>query len=133
MSVLEDLRSIEDRLTSRLNELRPLVEEYRELERAAQRLGIDTSAPKTPRRRASANGAKRRKPAGASRQRRRRSASGRPSRRDQVLALVKERPGITVPEIGTALKVDPTGLYRVVHGLESEGAIKKDGKAIQPA
>ena len=132
MSVLEDLRSIEDRVTSRLNELRPLVEEYRELERVAERLGIDGTTAHKPHRRGATDGATRRKPAGTPRRRRRRSSSGT-SRRDQVLTLVKERPGITVPEIGTILKVDPTGLYRVVRGLESEGAVKKEGRAIKPS
>lgn len=144
MSVLEELRSVEDRVTSRLNELRPLVEEYRELERAARRLGIDPDKARSGRgasRRADSKaGAPVRKPAANGRRRRtaqpaprrRRSSSG-PSRRDQVLELVRQRPGITVPELGTELKVDPTGLYRVVRGLESEGAVKKEGKALRPA
>jgi hypothetical protein len=126
MSVLDDIRSLERRITSRLDELRPLVEEYRELESAARRLGIDPSATDRGRGRT-------RRSSGTSQPRsgRRRSTS-KVSRRDQVIALVKEHPGITVPEMGTRLKVDPTGLYRVVRALEKEGAVKKDGKAVQP-
>jgi ribosomal protein S25 len=139
MSVLDDVRTLEERVTSRLEELRPLVEEYRELERAARRLGIEPSKPKSARRAASsaANGrrsATARSSGGATPRRRRAQRKGQSgSRREQVLALVKERPGITVPQLGDKLKIDPTGLYRVVRGLEEEGAVKKDGKAIHPA
>jgi hypothetical protein len=130
MSVLDELRSVEDRVTSRLKELRPLVEEYRELESAARRLGIDPDEPRSATTRTATRNARRR--SSAKRAGRRRRATSGPSRRDQVLALVQQRPGITVPEIGTELKVDPTGLYRVVRGLESEGAVKKEGKALRP-
>lgn len=126
MSVLEDMRALEDRIVSRLDELRPLVDEYRELERAAQRLGIDPNASRAkraPARRASAR---------ARRGSRRRAGNSKVSRRDQVIALAREQPGITVPEMGTRLNVDPTGLYRVVRALEKEGAVKKEGMAIQP-
>jgi hypothetical protein len=141
MSVLDELRSVEDRVTSRLNELRPLVEEYRELERAARRLGIDpeksrsgrAAARRTPARSTSKPSANGRRRSSAKSTTRRRTSSSGPRRRDQVLALVQQRPGITVPELGTELKVDPTGLYRVVRGLESEGAVKKEGKALRPA
>jgi hypothetical protein len=49
MTVLDDLKTIEQRLTARLAELRPALEEYRELEAAARRLGLDVeAAAKTP-------------------------------------------------------------------------------------
>ena len=54
-------------------------------------------------------------------------------RREQVLKLVTERPGITVPEIGKALKVDPTGLYRYAKQLEADGTITKDGTKLRLA
>jgi hypothetical protein len=61
------------------------------------------------------------------------AGSNRTSRRQQdVLRLVKQRPGITVSEIATELGVDATGLYRPVHKLEQDGAIIKRGVALQP-
>jgi uncharacterized membrane protein len=57
-----------------------------------------------------------------------RAGSSRASRREQdVLRLVKQRPGITVSEIAKELGVDATGLYRPVHKLEQDGAIIKRG------
>ena len=62
-----------------------------------------------------------------------RAGSSRASRRQQdVLRLVKQRPGITVSEIAKELGVDATGLYRPVHKLEQDGAIVKRGVALQP-
>jgi hypothetical protein len=59
--------------------------------------------------------------------------SSRTSRRQQdVLRLVKQRPGITVSEIAKELGVDATGLYRPVHKLEQDGAIIKRGVTLQP-
>ncbi len=62
MSVLEELTGLEEKVRARLTELRPLLDEYAELERAAKRLGIaadgDAPAP-SPRR---AGGSRRRAP-----------------------------------------------------------------------
>jgi uncharacterized membrane protein len=61
------------------------------------------------------------------------AGKSRTSRRQQdVLRLVKRRPGITVSEIAKELGVDATGLYRPVHKLEQDGAIIKRGVALQP-
>ena len=54
------------------------------------------------------------------------------SRQQDVLRLVNERPGISVPELGKELGVDPTGLYQIVRRLEGRGAIRKDGRQLQP-
>jgi hypothetical protein len=146
LTVLDDLKAVEQRLTARLEELRPALEEYRELEAAARRLGIDVdpaagtatrsaakpSSTRKPRmsgaRRAAPTRAKRRAPA-----RTKRAPRRAVQRRDQVLALIEARPGITVPDIGRELGVDPTGLYRVVRQLEAQGAIKKEGMALRLA
>jgi DNA-binding Lrp family transcriptional regulator len=126
VSVIEDLKGLEDRVARRMKELRPLVDEYRELEQVAERLGVSPSAtadtPRRPRRtsgRARTNSAR---PARA----------GTNGRRDQLLAMVKARPGITVREVGTELGVDPTSLYRIVHKLEKDGALKKNGRGLVP-
>jgi ribosome-binding protein aMBF1 (putative translation factor) len=140
VSVLEDLRGIEDRLVARLQELRPLVEEYAELQRVAERLGVDVdAAPTKP-------PARRRKPTAkpaARRPRRKRRADSRKrpggtqatgaERRERVIALIRERPGISTPEIAADIGVDPPPIYRVVRRLQADGVIKKDGKALQLA
>jgi CRP-like cAMP-binding protein len=132
VSVTEELKGLEDRVAQRLAEMRPLVDEYHELERIADRLGLSAEVPKTapPRRRA-----------GARRSRARVNAAATPTagssrnggRRDQLLAVVKEQPGITVREVGTRLGVDPTSLYRIVHRLEQDGALRKNGRELRPA
>ena len=132
MSVIEEFRGLEDRVAQRMAELRPLVDEYHELERIAERLGLSQTAAKTgaPRGR----GGARRARGNASSTRAR--ASGRTrdgGRRDQLLAVVKEQPGITVREVGTRLGVDPTSLYRIVHRLEKDGALRKNGRELRPA
>ena len=136
MTVLDDLKKLEASIVKRYQELQPALAEVEELRRVADRLGVDLDRPGT----AAA------KPARATRTRSRRTASaGRKSkvaaprrpraggRREQFLKLVTERPGITVPEIGKALKVDPTGLYRYAKQLEADGVITKDGTKLSPA
>lgn len=155
MSVIDELKGLEDRVAQRMKELRPPVEEYRELEQVAQRLGVSPAAADTPapRRRAtrrSRAAAGETKASGATR---RASGSPRPSsgaprdgdapadgatrtrtngRRDQLLEMVKARPGITVREAGSQLGVDPTSLYRIVHRLEQDGAVEKRGRELLP-
>lgn len=48
MSVLEELVGLEEKVRSRMAELRPLLQEYAELEQAAKRLGIDVAADAAP-------------------------------------------------------------------------------------
>jgi transposase len=131
VSVIDELKGLEDRVARRMKELRPLVEEYRELEQVAQRLGVSpgstTDTPETPRRTRRASRRTRKEAA---------TGSGAPARgngrREQLLAMVKERPGVTVREIGAELGVDPTSLYRIVHRLEREGALEKRGRELLP-
>jgi transposase len=130
VSVIDDLKGLEDRVARRMSELRPLVDEYRELEQVAQRLGVsapaaaDTSArPRRARRRSRTTA-----PAKAGK-----AGTGRSNgRRDELLAMVKARPGITVREVGSELGVDPTSLYRIVHRLEQDGAVRKRGRELLP-
>jgi hypothetical protein len=134
VSVLDEFRAAEQRVAQRMKELEPAVAEYRELEIVAQRLGIDVPAatpPRTTRRRrrkSSATDAGRNATGGA--RRTRRTQPGK--RDDQLLALVRERPGVTVAEAAKAMSVDPTGLYRVVGRLEQRGEVRKDGRQLQP-
>jgi hypothetical protein len=132
VSVIEEFRGLEDRVAQRMAELRPLVDEYHELERIAERLGVSQTAAKTGAPRGRGGARRARAKAGSARAR----ASGRTrdgGRRDQLLAVVKEQPGITVREVGTRLGVDPTSLYRIVHRLEKDGALRKNGRELRPA
>lgn len=132
MSVLEELREYERRVIERLNELKPLVDEYHQLEQLAERLGLDRDATAKPRRQS--RPVKRSRTTTALPGSSRGAKPGRkPHRRDQVLQLINERPGITVPDLGKAIGVDPTGLYRVVRQLEKEGLVTKSGMEVSPA
>ena len=143
MSVLDDFRAAEQRIAQRLKELEPSVAEYRELEAVAQRLGIDSgeaaseTAPAARTRRASRprraraatatnNAAPKKARAGS----RRRTAGG--GREQQLLELVRARPGITVREAGQDFGVDPTSLYRLVRRLEQNGQVRKKGRGLEP-
>jgi hypothetical protein len=142
VSVIDELRGLEDRVAQRLAELRPLVDEYHELEQYAARLGMSQNA--TAAAPAAARSTGRRRPRSSATRRPRSSATatsaparspGRPrngGRRDQLMAVVKEQPGITVREVGTRLGVDPTSLYRIVHQLEQDGSLRKDGRELLP-
>ena len=130
MSVIEDLKGLEDRVAQRLAELRPLVDEYRELEQVAERLGLSQDATKV---RPAATGTARPSRAGTRATRaRRRTAARNGGRREQLLAVVNEQPGITVREVGARLGVDPTSLYRIVHKLEADGALRTSGRELRP-
>ena len=62
-----------------------------------------------------------------------RQSRGGNTRANQALELVREKPGITIPEIATAMKIEPNYLYRVLPRLASDGQIKRDGKGWHPA
>ena len=144
MSVLEQFRDAEERVAQRLKELEPMVAEYRELEGIAQRLGLQrapTSTADSPG--SSSVGRRRRAPAKSARGSTKATSNGTrararrqrrvPGQRDeQLLELVRTRPGITVAEAGKALGVDPTGLYRVVQRLQERGDLVKHGRALEP-
>jgi hypothetical protein len=145
MTVLDDLKKLEASIVKRYRELQPALAEVEELRRVAERLGVDldrastraakpatattatTTATRTRTRRKASSGRKAKAKVSSPRRPR---AGGR---REQVLKLVTDRPGITVPEIGKALKVDPTGLYRYAKQLEADGSITKSGTKLSPA
>ena len=55
------------------------------------------------------------------------------TRASQALELVREKPGITIPEIAKAMKIQPNYLYRVLPRLASDGQVKRDGQGWHPA
>jgi hypothetical protein len=54
------------------------------------------------------------------------------TRGDQALALVRERPGITIPEIASLLGTEPNYLYRVMPNLVKDGKVRRDGQGWHP-
>ena len=62
-----------------------------------------------------------------------RSRRGGNTRANQALELVREKPGITIPEIAQAMKIEPNYLYRVLPRLASDGQVKRDGQGWHPA
>ena len=106
-------------IEERLKELRPLHEEYLKLQRAKEALdGVDT--PRRGRPRGSSSGT------GNGRRRRRRRGS---TRGDEALNLIRQNPGVTVSELARMMNVSPPNyLYRVVGNLQSDGAVRKQGK-----
>jgi DNA invertase Pin-like site-specific DNA recombinase len=126
MSLIDEVRSVEERVLARLRELEPLLAEYRELSALADRLGLEKgasadSAPAQP-----AGKPPRSRPTTKRRTAKRRAAT-RETREDQVLAAVRARPGATVAEVARELDVDATALYRVVRKLTKDGALTKRG------
>jgi hypothetical protein len=141
VSVLDDLQGIEERVAARLKELRPLVDEYAELQRVAERLGVEvpTEPAERPRRRRRATTRTSRKaPAATPRKRSTRSRPGGTQatgaqRRARTLELIEQRPGITVPEISADIGVSPPPMYRVIRKLQADGLVKKEGKGLKLA
>lgn len=117
-------------IDSRLNELRPLHEEYLKLERAKRALeGMDSGdaprrrGPGRPRGSGAATGAA----SGNGRRRRRRRAGGTAA--DKVLEVVRQNPGITVSDVGEQLGYTQKNyLYRVFHNLTEDGSVQKQGR-----
>ena len=64
-----------------------------------------------------------------------RRTTGRPrgrrggnTRANQALQLVKDRPGITIPQIAEQLKIEPNYLYRVMPKLVEDGQVSREGQ-----
>jgi CRP-like cAMP-binding protein len=119
-------------ITGRLNELRPLVDEFHRLEKAAAALegvpagndGRAAPARRTRRRsstsRSTANSGRRGRPRGSG------------TRSKQALELVRSRPGITIPEIAESIGIQQNYLYRVLPSLQKDGLVRKEGRGWHP-
>jgi hypothetical protein len=144
-------------ITSRLSELKPMVDEYRRLEAAASALadvGGSTSAgatttvaprgrgPGRPRGSSNRRGtaaASTAAPAKATRKKVGRRPGGSAGRRKgsgqrgaEALALIHQQPGIAIPEIATKMGIKQNYLYRVLPGLEKDGKVVKQGRGWHP-
>jgi hypothetical protein len=125
-------------INARLTELRPLVDEYQRLEAAAAALeGVPTTstAPRSvatasPARRARAQAAPKRPKSNGGGRRGRPKGTG--TRGAEALALVRSKPGITIPEIADQMGIKQNYLYRVLPGLADDGLVKKDGRGWHP-
>jgi hypothetical protein len=147
-------------IRSRLAELKPLVDEYSRLEAAAAALeGVGGSAPAAattaaaPARRGpgrpkgskntttaaapaavatkeTAAPAKRGRPPGSGRKAGRRKGSG--TRAAEALAIVREQPGVTIPELAARMGIKQNYLYRVLPSLEQENKVAKQGRGWHP-
>jgi CRP-like cAMP-binding protein len=118
-------------IQARLYDLRPLVDEYNRLEAAERALsGVGGRAASGG---AAAAPARRRRGAGGSSGNGRR---GRPrgtgTRAAQAEQLVKDRPGITIPEIAETLGMKQNYLYRVMPQLADDGKVVKSGRGWHP-
>ena len=61
-----------------------------------------------------------------------RGRRGGNTRANQALALVQERPGITIPQIAESLKIEPNYLYRVMPKLVEDGQVSREGQGWHP-
>ncbi len=71
-------------------------------------------------------------PARATRTARPRGRRGGNTRANQALQLVRKQPGITIPQIAEALKIEPNYLYRVMPKLVSDGVVTRNGSGWDP-
>ena len=62
-----------------------------------------------------------------------RGRRGGNTRATQALQLVRNKPGITIPEIAAAMKIEPNYLYRVMPKLTTDGLVTRDGQGWHPA
>lgn len=136
MSLVDEARTVRQRIADRLAELEPLVREYEELKQLAAEMGLEQSAS-APR---SASGLE--QPRRSTRARRQASRRTQAATNDQAAAsalatrvvdAVTAAPGKTVAEYAADLDVAPTALYRPVRQLTTSGAIVKRARQLFPA
>ena len=69
-------------------------------------------------------------PASNGRRRRRRKGG---TRADHALKVISEHPGVSASEIAKTLGMKPNYMYRVLHELQADGKVRKEGRAYHPA
>lgn len=62
-----------------------------------------------------------------------RGRRGGNTRSNQALSLVRNQPGITIPQIAETLKIQPNYLYRVMPKLTADGLVTRSGQGWYPA
>ena len=115
-------------ISQRMEELRPMVDEYHRLEAAHRALeGVNTTSG-TQRARPSAQ----RRPSGGRGNNGRGRPRGSGTRAKEARELVQSNPGITIPEMAQKMGIQQNYLYRVLPGLEQEGQVRKEGRGWFP-
>lgn len=114
-------------IRDRVNELRPLVDEFHRLEAADRALsGVAEQADRP------SAGRSRRDPAASRPAGRRARPKTRHNRSAQALETVRAHPGITIAELATNTGITRNYLYRVMSGLEEQGLVTKSGRGWHP-
>ena len=109
-------------IEARMDELRPHVDEYNRLEAASKALS-GAAAPSR-----STRALPRRGGGGGSTTGRAGRPRGSGTRGNQALDIVREQPGITIPEIAEKMGIQQNYLYRVLPGLAQDGLVEKQGR-----
>jgi hypothetical protein len=123
-------------IQARMKELRPAVEEYELLKAAEAALGgIGDGVPASGgagggggTRRGRRGGSSGAASGGGGTGARRGRPKGGGTRAGQALDLVRDQPGITIPELAEAMGIQQNYLYRVMPGLAEEGKVTKSGR-----
>ena len=118
-------------IQERLKELKPAVDEYQLLLAAEQALGGLSNGATKPASSAAAPAARRggrRASSATTGTAKRGRPKGGGTRAVQALQLVRDRPGITIPELAEAMDIQQNYLYRVMPGLAEEGKVTKSGR-----
>jgi hypothetical protein len=132
-------------IEARLKELQPAHEEYLTLLKARDALAAVKPAngrrgPGRPagkrgpgRPRGSGTGSGRSTATNGRRTRKRGRGTRSNTRADQALALIKQNPGIKVPDIADKMGIRQNYLYRVTAGLEKQRLVRRRGGGFHPA
>jgi hypothetical protein len=140
MSLVDEARTVRQRVAKRLAELEPLVREYQELKQLAAEMGLEhegssgVTGPAEP-----PAAAQPRRSARARRTQARRSqaraddAAAAGDLATRVVDAVRAAPGKTVAEYASDLEVSSTALYRPVRQLTTSGAIVKRARQLFPS
>lgn len=118
-------------INARIKELRPLVAELEQLEKARDALDSANDTSSRPRRQSRS-----RTSSGNGRRRRRgRPRTGQPTRADQLVQLVDKHPdGIKVADAARGMGIDPPNyLYKLSSDLAKEGRLHKENGRLIPA
>jgi len=132
------LPRLKQEIEARLAELRPLIAEIEQLEAAKAAL-LAREEPPAPASRAIRAKPARRAARGGARARRGAAAKGdgerapRGANRDAILALVEERPGVSVAEIASVTKIAKPTVATTVSKLKREGVLADEAGGVKLA
>jgi hypothetical protein len=122
------LDSIRAQLRTRLEELRPLVREYDRLQQAEAALadGSPTRGKRPDQPKRNGSQARRGGARGAGSRRRSNPSAEREVNREKVVALVRERPGITKAELKEAAGLSSAGVAQNLRRMLDRGEVREE-------